>query len=89
MNKSEMADKLADKADISKAKATEVIDHLFVGSLGSGDRAREDGVAFEYRGDEERGPAAGDRGGKNRSMLARLTAVSGVESTWAWQAWRS
>ena len=29
MNKSEMADKLADKADISKAKATEVIDHIF------------------------------------------------------------
>ena len=36
MNKSEMADKLADKADISKAKATEVIDHLFSTKDGEG-----------------------------------------------------
>ena len=36
MNKSEMADKLADKADISKAKATEVIDHIFSTKDGEG-----------------------------------------------------
>lgn len=29
MNKTEMADKLASKADMSKAKAAEVIDHIF------------------------------------------------------------
>lgn len=29
MNKSEMADKLADKADISKAKAAEIVEHIF------------------------------------------------------------
>ncbi|HXV71058.1 MAG TPA: HU family DNA-binding protein [Acidimicrobiia bacterium] len=36
MNKSEMADKLADKADISKAKATEVIDYIFSTKDGEG-----------------------------------------------------
>lgn len=41
MNKSEMADKLADKADISKAKATEVIDHLFSTKDGEGIIAAE------------------------------------------------
>lgn len=29
MNKSEMADKLARKADISKAQASDIIDHIF------------------------------------------------------------
>lgn len=29
MNKTEMADKLADKADISKAQASDIIDHIF------------------------------------------------------------
>ncbi len=36
MNKSEMADKLADKADVSKAKATEIIDVLFSTKDGEG-----------------------------------------------------
>ena len=36
MNKSEMADKLAGKADISKAKAAEIIDHLFSTKDGEG-----------------------------------------------------
>ena len=36
MNKSEMADKLAGKADLSKAKASEVIDHLFSTKDGEG-----------------------------------------------------
>lgn len=36
MNKSEMADKLASKADISKAKAAEVIDHIFSTKDGEG-----------------------------------------------------
>ena len=36
MNKSEMADKLAGKADLSKAKASEVIDHMFSTKDGEG-----------------------------------------------------
>lgn len=36
MNKSEMADKLARKADISKAKAAEIIDHIFSTKSGEG-----------------------------------------------------
>ncbi len=36
MNKSEMADKLAGKADISKVKAAEIIDHLFSTKSGEG-----------------------------------------------------
>ncbi len=36
MNKSEMADELANKADISKAKASEVIDHIFSTKDGEG-----------------------------------------------------
>lgn len=36
MNKSEMADKLAGKADISKAKAAEIIDHIFSTKSGEG-----------------------------------------------------
>ena len=36
MNKSEMADKLAGKADISKAQAAEIIDHIFSTKDGEG-----------------------------------------------------
>lgn len=36
MNKSEMADKLASKADITKAKATEIIDIIFSTEPGEG-----------------------------------------------------
>lgn len=36
MNKSEMADKLADKADISKAKAAEIVEHIFSTKDGEG-----------------------------------------------------
>jgi nucleoid DNA-binding protein len=36
VNKSEMADKLATKADISKAKASEIIDHIFSTKSGEG-----------------------------------------------------
>lgn len=36
MNKSEMADKLADKADISKAKAAEIVEHIFSTRDGEG-----------------------------------------------------
>ncbi len=36
MNKSEMADKLADKADISKAKASEIVEHIFSTKDGEG-----------------------------------------------------
>lgn len=36
MNKSEMADKLADKADISKTKAAEIIEHIFSTKDGEG-----------------------------------------------------
>ena len=36
MNKSEMADKLAGKADVSKAKAAEIIDHIFSTKDGEG-----------------------------------------------------
>lgn len=36
MNKSEMADKLAKKADISKAKAAEVVDFIFSTEPGEG-----------------------------------------------------
>jgi DNA-binding protein HU-beta len=36
VNKSEMADKLADKADISKAKASEIIDIIFSTKDGEG-----------------------------------------------------
>jgi len=36
VNKSEMADKLADKADISKAKAAEIIDIIFSTKPGEG-----------------------------------------------------
>ena len=36
MNKSEMADKLAGKADISKAKAAEIIEHIFSTKDGEG-----------------------------------------------------
>ena len=36
MNKSDMADKLAGKADLSKAKAAEVIDHIFSTKDGEG-----------------------------------------------------
>ena len=36
MNKSEMADKLASKADISKAKASDIIDHIFSTKDGEG-----------------------------------------------------
>ena len=41
MNKSEMADKLAGKADISKVKAAEIIDHLFSTKSGEGSIAVE------------------------------------------------
>ncbi|HJQ76674.1 MAG TPA: HU family DNA-binding protein [Acidimicrobiia bacterium] len=36
MNKSEMADKLARKADISKAQASDIIDHIFSTKDGEG-----------------------------------------------------
>lgn len=36
MNKSEMAEKLAKKADISKAKAAEIVEHLFSTKDGEG-----------------------------------------------------
>jgi DNA-binding protein HU-beta len=36
VNKTEMADKLAGKADISKAKAAEIIDHIFSTDSGEG-----------------------------------------------------
>lgn len=36
MNKSEMADKLANKADISKAKAAEIVEHIFSTKEGEG-----------------------------------------------------
>ena len=36
MNKAEMAEKLAKKADISQAKAAEVIDHIFSTKAGEG-----------------------------------------------------
>ena len=36
MNKSEMADKLAKKADISKAQASDVIEHIFSTKDGEG-----------------------------------------------------
>jgi len=36
VNKSEMADKLASKADVSKGKATEIIDHIFSTKDGEG-----------------------------------------------------
>ena len=36
MNKSEMADKLAKKADISKAQASDIIDHIFSTKDGEG-----------------------------------------------------
>lgn len=36
MNKSEMADKLADKADISKTKAAEIVEHIFSTKDGEG-----------------------------------------------------
>ncbi len=36
MNKSEMADKLAAKADVSKAKASEIIDIIFSTKAGEG-----------------------------------------------------
>lgn len=36
MNKTEMADKLASKADIPKAKASEIIDHIFSTKDGEG-----------------------------------------------------
>ncbi len=36
MNKSEMADKLAKKADISKAKAAEIVEHIFSTKDGDG-----------------------------------------------------
>ncbi len=36
MNKSEMADKLAKKADISKAQAGEIIEHIFSTKPGEG-----------------------------------------------------
>lgn len=36
MNKSEMAEKLAGKADISKAKAAEIVEHLFSTKDGEG-----------------------------------------------------
>jgi DNA-binding protein HU-beta len=41
VNKSEMADKLADKADISKGKASEIIDYLFSTKAGEGIIAEE------------------------------------------------
>jgi len=41
VNKSELADKLASKADISKAKATEIIDILFSTKDGEGIIAME------------------------------------------------
>lgn len=36
MNKSEMADKLAKKADVSKAQASEIIEHIFSTKDGEG-----------------------------------------------------
>lgn len=36
MNKTEMAEKLADKADISKAQAGDIIDHIFSTKPGEG-----------------------------------------------------
>lgn len=36
MNKTEMADKLAKKADITKAQASEIIDHIFSTKDGEG-----------------------------------------------------
>ena len=36
MNKTEMADKLAKKADISKAQAAEIIEHIFSTKSGEG-----------------------------------------------------
>jgi DNA-binding protein HU-beta len=41
VNKSEMADKLASKADISKAKANEIVEHIFSTKDGEGIIAME------------------------------------------------
>jgi DNA-binding protein HU-beta len=41
MNKSEMADKLAERADISKGKAAEIIDYIFSTEPGEGIIAAE------------------------------------------------
>lgn len=41
MNKSDMAEKLANKADISKAKAAEIVEHIFSTKPGEGIIATE------------------------------------------------
>lgn len=74
MNKTEMADKLASKADISKAKAGEIIDHIFSTTPGEGiiatelDAGRKVNItgfgsfSLRYRSERQgRNPATGAR----------------------------
>ena len=74
MNKTEMADKLADKADISKAQASDIIEVLFstdpgkgiiAGELGAGGKVNITGFgsfSTKHRSERQgRNPATGAR----------------------------
>ena len=92
MNKSEMADKLAKKADVSKGKAAEIIDHIFSTKSGEGiiavelDAGRKVNVTgfgiFSTRnraGRQGRNPATGERIWIEPKTYAHFAASKGLK----------
>ena len=92
MNKTEMADKLAKKADISKAKAAEIIDIIFSTAPGQGiiavelDADRDVSIAgfgkFETRhrrAREGRNPATGAKIWIAATKVAAFKAAKGLK----------
>ena len=92
MNKSEMAEKLAKKADISQTKAVEVIDHIFSTKDGEGiiavelDAGRDVSIAgfgkFETRRSKARtgrNPQTGDEIQIPARTVAKFSAAKGLK----------
>lgn len=92
MNKSEMADKLADKADISKAKAAEIVEHIFSTRDGEGiiavelDAGRKVNVSgfgnftVKHRSERQgRNPATGERITIAAKNYAHFSAAKGLK----------
>ena len=81
MNKSEMAEKLAKKADISKAKASEIIEHIFSTKDGEGIIAVELGNFTLKRRSQRQGrnPATGETITIAAKNYAHFSAAKGLK----------
>jgi nucleoid DNA-binding protein len=86
VNKSEMADKLADRADISKGKASEIIDHIFSTKAGEGiiaaelDAGRKVNITgFGNFATKHRNPATGETITIAAKRYAHFSASKGLK----------